>query len=246
MIPGPPALVTCPACGAQHHRESLISSNTIGASFYSDGKMVAAMSPDFPIFTKCHSCSALFKITNENYKRANRLEWGCYCYSDDGPIYGGGSKAPFPFVRFLEIDEYIAAIEQGLCNSAPKGSEEYNEDLTSLRRLLWWAFNDEFCDSACSIWSRRICGEGQESSGVEAITDPRYLDNCRAMLAETSEDGADDPTLLQLAEIHRNIGEFDESIWVLDKVSDKVKYMRYISAITEECAAQNRKTVIVD
>jgi len=217
MIPGPPDVLTCPACGAKHYRKNLISGNTIGATYFSDGVMNAPMLPKIPVFTKCYSCNALFKVTKEIVSKGGK-EWDFLV-----------PNANTHFVRFLAIDDYIRAIDEGLCNSEPRGSKEFNADTLQLRLRLWRAFNDNLC--------RR--GRG---NNVEAITDQRYLDNCRAILSEITEDGASDPELLTLAEIHRNLGEFDECLRLLFWVADKDRFKHYISAFQEQCAAHNKKT----
>jgi hypothetical protein len=213
MIPGAPEVVTCPACGAKHFRETMISGNTFGAKYYSDGKMVAPMLPEYPIVTRCHSCSALFKIKKELIS-GNIMD---HSHVKDG----------HPFVEFLAVDDYFQAIEGGLCNSGPKGSEEFNHDVLMLRLMLWRTFNDIF----------RSPGDSPE-----AIADPRYQENCRAILSAIPEDEDSDSDILTLAEIHRNIGEFDECIRVLGKITDKDGFKPYISLFTEQCEARNTKT----
>jgi len=133
----------------------------------------------------------------------------------------------YPLVEFLSVDDYIRAIESGLCNSGPKGSEEFNNDALMLWLMLWMAFNDIF---------------RYPENDPGAIADPRYQENCRAILSEIPEDGANDPDILTLAEIYRNLGEFDECIRLLGKIADKDGFEPCISAFMEQCAARNSKT----
>jgi len=230
-IPGPPEVIACPACGAKHFRETLISGNTCGSRYYSDGRMVAPFLPAFPYFVRCCACKAFFKITEEVI--SERLQEDSY--------FRGKSRCDFPFVEFLTIDEFCQAIQDGLHNSRPKGSKEYDNDIWSLRIQLWHTFNDKVRD---------------DKGGAGAIEDPRYIDNCRTMLSEIreedrvrdeEEEGPDrDTSLLMLAEIHRNLGEFEECMRLLGEIANADKYSRYIPLISEQCAAQNRKTVRIN
>ena len=182
------------------------------------------MLPEFPIFTKCSSCNTLFKITKKIVSEEERR------------MGTSRSKRKYPFVRFLAIDDYIRAIEDGLCNSKPRGSKQFNAEVLELRLLLWRAFNDRFRDYSSYV---------VRGVDAEAITDPRYLDNCRAILSEMPEEGARDSNLLTLAEIHRNLGEFDECVRLLGRIADKDRFKHYISTFMEQCAGKSTKTVEV-
>jgi hypothetical protein len=62
MQPGPDKILECPHCSAPSILPTLLSGNTIGATFWSDGKMVAPMLPDTPEITKCYQCGSFFWI----------------------------------------------------------------------------------------------------------------------------------------------------------------------------------------
>jgi len=64
MIPGPTKIIACPACGALHKAFTLISGNTFGGTFWTDGYGDYPMLPRFPAVTKCHICSHIFWIRN--------------------------------------------------------------------------------------------------------------------------------------------------------------------------------------
>jgi hypothetical protein len=52
----------CPHCRALVVQEDTLSGNTIGAKFYTDGKLEAKMLPDHPWLAKCPACSGLFWV----------------------------------------------------------------------------------------------------------------------------------------------------------------------------------------
>jgi len=130
MIPGPNLIYKCPQCGRKVSRVSIVSGNTIGATMYSDGKMIAPMLPDFPYIIKCKDCDAFYRLNDEN-KIGEFERWGDKNMFNTRDLYWAG---------FLSLDEYIEAIDLKIYNSVSE--EQY------LRRGLWWAFNDKYREGA--------------------------------------------------------------------------------------------------
>ena len=84
MIPGLPEYIKCPSCGAYQLRGTLMSGNTVGARYYSDGKSIAPMLPEFPVFVRCHECTAFFKIENtliESTHIDDRFSFDTFAYN---------------------------------------------------------------------------------------------------------------------------------------------------------------------
>jgi hypothetical protein len=52
----------CPHCKAHVVQEETVSGNTIGATYWTDGKREAKMLPDHPALVKCPVCSGLFWV----------------------------------------------------------------------------------------------------------------------------------------------------------------------------------------
>ena len=59
MMPGPTLIKKCSACQQLIEEETLISGNTFGAVFWTDGACHADMLPDRPELVKCPFCKAL-------------------------------------------------------------------------------------------------------------------------------------------------------------------------------------------
>lgn len=72
------AFYKCPTCGAYLYSSSLHCGNTIGAKFYSDGKMFAPMWPEFPDFTKCEECGTIIMLSRLEWFLGSALELGFY------------------------------------------------------------------------------------------------------------------------------------------------------------------------
>jgi len=95
---------------------NLISGNTFGGIFWSDGCSLSPMLPDIPLFTKCSSCNLIF-----NLKNCAQTE------STDEDVFD------LPNVAQLDITGLEEAISQ-------KVYETEREEI-HLRIRLWWAMN---------------------------------------------------------------------------------------------------------
>jgi hypothetical protein len=123
MLPGPAEIIECPACKSLMQVPSLMSGNTFGAKFYSDGKRVAAMLPDFPKITKCKKCKTIFWVKDATVLGLN--EWG-------NPNHEKWYYAPR--VSFLKMEDYQSALE------LPVNKDKESELI--IRKKIWWLFND--------------------------------------------------------------------------------------------------------
>ena len=56
MMPGPILIKKCSACGGLIEEEILMSGNTCGAVYWTDGEHYAPMLPDTPELVKCPHC----------------------------------------------------------------------------------------------------------------------------------------------------------------------------------------------
>lgn len=123
MIPGPNYVYECPSCKNFLTNGSIISGNTFGSSFYSDGKRYSIMMPDFPDLTKCKKCETIFWLSNlepigtVEWDRENKKEWE------------QADKA-----TSLTIEDNFKAINDGLA--------ENNNDELLIRRAIFWLYND--------------------------------------------------------------------------------------------------------
>ena len=123
MLPGPDYIYRCTNCSQLISRGSLASGNTFGATFYSDGKMIAPMLPDFPEITKCPGCETIFWL--EKTELIEEMD----PWESENPEWDRAEPA-----RFLTIKDYCTALEKGLYDSV--------EEELYLRKKMWWAYND--------------------------------------------------------------------------------------------------------
>jgi hypothetical protein len=94
----------------------MVSGNTFGGIFWSDGFSLSPMMPDIPLFTRCSVCGYIFCLTR------------CGQYESEGE-----EAYSLPDVAHLNIDGLKEAIEK---NVYAGQREEIH-----LRIRLWWALN---------------------------------------------------------------------------------------------------------
>ena len=226
MNPGPIEIVECPACGECQLRKTLLSGNTLGARFFTDGKRIAPMLPEFPTFVKCHDCGVFFKIDDKVISnRVSRIE----VYKKLEHSETGKNSFKMPFVQFLTVEEYLQALSKGLCNGNKK-------DILPLRLSLWRKYNDKVREKRVTSSSKKLFNADEKNS---------YEDNCRKILSMKAK-SEEDIDFLICAELYRNIGEFDKCKTILDKIKDIKRYERAITAIKAACDTGNMFTVEID
>ena len=179
MIPGTDQYYECPNCGNILSRGTLISGNTIGTKYYSDGKQVAPMLPEFPAITKCPECNFIFWLDAET--RIN----------DPATLNATGAE-------FLTINEYLIALENKIYRS--KDEEIF------LRQSLWWKFNDRIRNDEAlfssmkekEIWEdnlRKLIGLldpediNQRLMVVEIYRNLGEFEKCRELLSTINHEG---------------------------------------------------------
>ncbi len=123
-----------------------------------------------------------------------------------------------PFVEFMSILEYSEALQKNFCSS--KDEEMY------VRQSLWWAFNDRV-------------REGEElitNDNEETI----WRNNNKAFLKLL--DITDDTHKVYIAELHRNLGDFNKCKDTLQGIEDN-KLDGIKEKILEECEKGNKYVV---
>lgn len=123
MLPGSEFLYECPECGHKFKNQSLLSGNTFGADFFSDGRCIAVMLPEYPDFTKCGGCGKIMRLSKLSPVMEIEVSSGEWM-----------SRETYPYAKFLNIDDYLSALDE----------KEFSnrEDECVIRLHLLWLFND--------------------------------------------------------------------------------------------------------
>ena len=234
MMTGIPDIVKCPSCGYLQQQWTLVSGNTLGAHYYSDGTFRAPMLPQYPHFVMCPACGIFFKICE------SVIEVSAYSNEMD---YFESEDSRIPFVSFLTVDEYYRALETGLYNSGNTNSNEYRSDMLSLRLSLWRAMNHQVHEEGSVTIIETFDIQKAEPEKREL-----YEKNCRAILSTLSKrtyNASYDERLLIRAELHRNLGEFNNCKKYLSRIRRIDSFQSHISLITAACEEGKTATVEV-
>jgi len=211
MTPGPDVLYQCTKCNNYIYNESIMSGNTCGDSLFSDGKRIAPMLPDFPNLTKCKKCGEFLWL---NKMKAIGY-FGMYGNQNLSDLIGDADKPPDK-AEFPSLDDYFEAVKN-------KAFTEKNDEIF-IRVRIWWAFND------------RARGGGELFRGDE--DEVRYLDNLATLLNLVDDENLDGK--ITLAEIYRNLGDFDKCVEIIESIDDpKMDWLK--NAFFVECERKNRR-----
>jgi hypothetical protein len=207
MIPGPTILIKCPHCGGYAKKETLLSGNTFGASLWSDCKQIASMLPEFPQVVLCKHCNQFYWV--EDAKEVDSIWlWDRKRYSKEKELKWANTK----FIEFPTYEEYLQCLESDAIRN--RSDEKY------VRIQLWWLSNDHIRGKYPLINLFRNKMIEFNCINIESLLD--LLDQ-----VNTTE-------LIKKAEIHRNLGRFDESKALIESITDekyawiKVKFLEQI------------------
>ena len=174
------------------------------------------MLPEFPNLTKCKKCDEILWLDD--------MEEICtYGYDDKEHTteWKAADRAEFldvpDLIRFLELDMVECNIEK----------EKF------IRQQIWWAFNDRIRKPRFFRRQRIFIQESDEVL---------WKQNCQRLLELL--DPADTSDKLMSAELHRNLGEFDACVEILNSVDDDDEgCVLVVEKLKRECGKRNKLLV---
>ncbi len=117
--------------------------------------------------------------------------------------------------EFLEIEDYFNAIIKGI-------AENKDEELF-IRQRIWWSYNDKI-------------REGQEIFNNES-DELRWIENIQKL--KTLLDQSDINQRIMIAEINRNLGDFEACINIIQTIdNDELNWLKV--KFIDECNEKNR------
>lgn len=197
MMPAIPQIIECPkySCNQRLVKHQLMSGNTFGATFWTDGRMKAPMMPRYPDFTLCPECGWFFWVDQAD-------ELGAYIPKKDVPednhedIEG---VPKYPEVKEPTFKQYMQALDTKL--------REWPDTEKELRLRAWRKYNDTF---------RPDPDKGEETAPIPWIPESREnANNVLMLLYERNIDEA-----ISKAELLRELGRFGLSLQMLDIIEE--------------------------
>jgi hypothetical protein len=197
MLYGENYIYQCPGCTNKISRESLMSGNTFGANYYSDGKRIAPMLIEFPNITKCKNCNSIFWIKNAT-------ELGTSDWFDDS----NEKKEKIQEASFLTIQEYFEALERKVHQS--KAEER------DIRVSIWWTFNDRIRHRD------EIQKHKKQNVPILFLSDheKKQWEENTYYLIELLDQG-DSNDRIMIAELYRNMEKFDRCMEMIESIEDE-------------------------
>ena len=216
MIPGPDYIYKCPNCDNLFRGGSLTSGNTFGAKLFSDGVSVAPMLPNFPSLTKCGNCGSFL-----NFRELEEIGVAKFNYH---------SKTGYDSINWKGLSskmKYMRLNREDIPHSLPLGTsdlykalEKFPEHELSFRQQIWWSLNDRF----------RISAEHNfpisEAEFKIRTADTLFEENCYALLKLL--DPSDENQKIMMAELYRNVGQFDKCMELIETLSDSFSRERIV------------------
>jgi hypothetical protein len=209
MQAGPDQIIECPNCRSVMRRWTLLSVNNFCAQGWTDGKIIAPMSPDLPRITKCRDCSHLFWLEDgkilgevEPYRIKKLLENAGTLRPEEAEEFKALLKKipeawdDAPYITELSENEYLDALALGLA----KGREQES----FLRIHAWWAGNDT---------QRNIGPEENKNPPVAAQRSERASENLSKLLGFLDAEKPDERLMKE--EVARELGLFEETLAIL-------------------------------
>ncbi|MFD2202798.1 hypothetical protein [Shivajiella indica] len=191
MLPGSTNVYLCPNCSKSILQWTLASANGIGAKYFSDGRVKAPYFPETLRITRCGDCGTIFWLDRESI--VDEFE------DDDFREEDARKSAHYQeygiWAEELDKEGWVKAIQEKVYRN-PK-EEVY------LRKKLLWCLNDLFLVSYGIL---------------ETVNSTLYLENASNLIKVLEDNSQKD--LLLMAELHRNLGDFESCLEVLDQVTE--------------------------
>ncbi len=192
MIPGPIYIHQCPHCIKLISRRSLLSGNSNGIKVYSDGKSIKPMAPEFPIITKCTDCKNIFWI--KDAKQIGSYEHRLFGDGDEENTKKEWKEAES--ASKLSVYDLISVLGTEITKT--KDLEIY------IRERIWWGFNDRVRDNKILFTSEK--------------DKMLYTENIKNYIPLLDSNNIND--LFTIAELYRNIGNFEKCKELLNEIKD--------------------------
>jgi len=208
----PVFIVECPTC-SQKYRYVREGYNTASeGKLWSDGYRETELIPGIPLMACCDECSDIFRVSPSE----ELLTSGIQGFESDYHTIGIINDEKIPVVRRLTAEEYAEVLA--------KRKYKNQEEERYLRMHLWWSINHH----------RRDGDKSDISHYLKTILE----ENLETLIYKTPPDNQEN--LIILAELHRELGQFNEARQYLDKVNDD-KYENIVSKLRDKIINRDKR-----
>jgi hypothetical protein len=188
----------CDKCGALGAVIVLTSGNTFGSTQWTDGRMFAPMLPLIPPYGKCPACNAVLYLPDLETVDRQPSTW----YNED---IRRKAKNFNSIPLFAELDE-----REWL--EFASGYSRRDSQTKELRLLTWWASNDRY--RIGHVYSKSPCYGPSSEEDIESMR-IENLNKLKDIIFDEYQNN-----LLMLAEINRELGDFDAALKLLSEPLD--------------------------
>jgi len=199
-MPGPTLIKKCSACGKLIEEETMMSGNTCGAVFWTDGAYYAPMLPDSPELVKCPNCKALLWLEELEVvvgeEKGYHSGFGTFLIEGLGPTTAKPYKMPSKNDYFGLLKGEMASIKR----------EFY------LRLRAWRAGNDRRRETDAKHAPKKFRRKENHSLAPLSKAEIENLNSLLSIL-----DDQNDEHVLIKAELLRELGFFNRCIYCVTK-----------------------------
>lgn len=200
----------CPNCKNHIGTSNLISYNNFKNRLFSDFKSDIFESPNL---TRCKKCKEILLLRNQKLVGGEIFDMiRDLCENKPEQI----EKIIPDRASFVSIENHFRAIESNVI--------ENKDDEIFIRMRILWRFNDKF------RYSKTI-------SFIDHFQEKQWEDNIRRLIELL--DFSDEQNKVMIAELNRNLGNFDESLKILEAITDK-DYFWMKEKLINECNNNNK------
>lgn len=263
MLPGPNLVYKCPNCGSLILKGSLLSGNTFDAEVYSDGKVISEMLTEYPDLTECIFCNKIFWLHKlEVYQR---LEWSeipnerfyfavslnindLFRALDEGVAE---TKKEELYIRRSIWWRYNDSIRERVGETGIWGKRGKRKKKRE-GELLIFTILDSLLENKSSEEpdNKNFMEQQKEENSETSVKDEKLM----IQFSDENDENRWKENLLQMlmlldpsevteriaaAEIHRNLGNFEKSIEILESIESPTYDYTKVKLL-EECSKKNR------
>lgn len=200
----------CPSCKELFYKTKWLSGNSFKSKVYSDGKVFRPMMPSAESWGKCASCQQLFKSCDaeligdtKGKHHGKKIDFDhLYLLRDKTPLQTKYDNGEINCLFALSSEDYLNLIQIRRFDN--EGQE------LELRLKLWWGWNDRVRNDWDGDFQPYFTYPEQETL---------WSDNLYLLLKFIDLDTSNG--IAMTAEIHRNLGDFDQCIRILEHQKSK-------------------------